>query len=211
MFSTRNYLYVLIISLVVFITANIFETIIDRKTTNPVKLVEKEIVVEYDPLSLEIQKEQIEKLYLKTIIILNDYDEITTIKSTNLQKIISNVYFWSTVKKIDPELILSIIYAESRFNYLETSHAGAVGLMQLIPKYFKESREELFDINLNIKLGIEEFSTYLSQKKNVLFALYRYNGMYKTEYKKTVKVSKESFYYGTIVMDIYYKYKNLIL
>lgn len=68
--------------------------------------------------------------------------------------------------KLNPRLVLAIIYAESAFNPMAKSHADAYGMMQLIPKYgardayqfiYREDRivdpAALYNPEMNIQLG----------------------------------------------------------
>jgi soluble lytic murein transglycosylase len=74
-------------------------------------------------------------------------------------------------KKIDPILILALIRQESAFNPRARSHAGARGLMQLMPATAKRYKRhlkahQLEEPNLNLRIGI----TYLRK------LLKKYNG-----------------------------------
>ena len=78
-------------------------------------------------------------------------------------------YFWEEVASasreasIDPYLVLSVIRQESYFNEGAVSHAGAVGLMQIMPRTGRKlarslgvnsfERRLLFDPGVSIKLG----------------------------------------------------------
>lgn len=90
----------------------------------------------------------------------------------------------SRIYDIDPLLVLAIIKVESGFKPTVRSHAGAIGLMQVMPIVVRavgdevavRSREELFDPTKNILLGIHYF-TFLRDKyrNNVQNALIAYN------------------------------------
>ncbi|MGA1868018.1 MAG: transglycosylase SLT domain-containing protein [bacterium] len=80
--------------------------------------------------------------------------------------------------KISPQLIMAIIHTESSFNPRARSSKGAVGLMQLIPKYGAQdafhfvydnqgipSRKYLYDPENNIELG----TAYLALLQNKHF------------------------------------------
>lgn len=85
---------------------------------------------------------------------------------------------------LDPHLILAIIATESRFNASARSKAGALGLMQAIPRWHPDSlsrtnvkASELYDPHKNIKVGVDIFSKYLKLAGgNITMALQRYNG-----------------------------------
>jgi hypothetical protein len=83
---------------------------------------------------------------------------------------------------MDPHLIFSLIHQESRFYGQAHSHAGAMGLMQLMPATARDlARQERlqnyseFDPETNISLGTRFFSQLLRQYTPDL-ALAAYNG-----------------------------------
>jgi soluble lytic murein transglycosylase len=81
---------------------------------------------------------------------------------------------------IDYRLVLAVIKAESGFNEKAVSQKGAMGLMQLMPSTAEWlngnelSDEELFNPNLNIKLGTA-YLVYLEKKFDFVFAIAAYN------------------------------------
>lgn len=83
---------------------------------------------------------------------------------------------------LDPNLILGIIAKESSFRSKVTSSVGAVGLMQVFPKWHPEkikdfSYEELFETDVNVKIGTKILVEYLAWSKGDLAkALKRYSG-----------------------------------
>lgn len=58
----------------------------------------------------------------------------------------------------DPLFITTVIYRESEYNPFAISSKGAIGLMQLMPKYFDEKSEDIFDIETNIEMGTAELN-----------------------------------------------------
>lgn len=86
---------------------------------------------------------------------------------------------------VDNLLIYSIIKVESNFNEKANSHAEAIGLMQLMENTAVETYEhieaqtvnveELYQPEINIKIGTYYFSTLLNQYNNVGLALAAYN------------------------------------
>ncbi len=82
---------------------------------------------------------------------------------------------------IDPLLLLSLIRQESAFNPEARSHAGATGLMQLMPSTARTirrnvSRRDLERVSHNLKIGIKYFN-YLYKKfdNNLVHTLAAYN------------------------------------
>lgn len=51
------------------------------------------------------------------------------------EKYLSIVVRYAAQYQLDPKLVLAIIYVESAFNPMAKSHAGAYGMMQLVPRY----------------------------------------------------------------------------
>lgn len=103
------------------------------------------------------------------------------------------------IYEVDPELILAVIETESVFNPRAVSHAGAVGLMQLVPTsgaleasklVYGEprllTREELSRPDKNIELG----AAYLR------ILLNRYFGTYTTEPRKRLFLAIASYNCG---------------
>ena len=77
---------------------------------------------------------------------------------------------------VDPELIHSIIKAESNYDSRAVSPKGAVGLMQLMPKVAKEygvknSYDPVENIEAGTKLLRDLFHAY-DQKENLVLAAY---------------------------------------
>ena len=90
----------------------------------------------------------------------------------------------------DVNLILAIMHAESHFNPKAVSSAGAKGLMQVMP-FHNKTNKSLFEIEYNIKLGINIFKNYLdSLKGDTLWAIASYNAGLKAvkEWKQDVEI-----------------------
>ena len=78
-------------------------------------------------------------------------------------------YYWEQIRiaaresKIDPHLVVSVIRQESFFKKNAVSHAGAIGLMQIMPTTGKNiaseiglkpfARHQLFDPHISIRMG----------------------------------------------------------
>lgn len=86
---------------------------------------------------------------------------------------------------LQPELIASIINAESSFNPNATSSKGAVGLMQILPstaiwicnkeKIKYENLQSFYEPELNIKIGCLYFKYLLNKFGDINTALCAYN------------------------------------
>lgn len=91
----------------------------------------------------------------------------------------------SEEKNISPALVASIINAESSFDEKCVSQAGAIGLMQLMPKTAKWMASKigiknytdnmLFDGKINIKIGVAYLSYLIKKFNNIDTALAAYN------------------------------------
>jgi soluble lytic murein transglycosylase len=90
-------------------------------------------------------------------------------------------------KNLNPLLVLSLIRQESAFNPVAKSHAGASGLMQLMPNTARELHstkrkrrnfrvKHLNNPSLNLRLGIKYFKRLLKKfNGNLVYALSAYN------------------------------------
>ena len=86
----------------------------------------------------------------------------------------------ATRAQLSPQLVLSVIEVESRFNTYAISSAGAQGLMQVMPFWKKsigEPHDNLTNAETNLRYGCNILSHYLKiEKGNMTKALARYNG-----------------------------------
>lgn len=96
------------------------------------------------------------------------------------KRLLQTVKHEAAISNLDPQLVLSVITVESRFNKYAVSSAGAIGLMQIMPFWLKQKNHpshDLFDINTNIHLGCSILREYLDRENGDLYyALGRYNG-----------------------------------
>lgn len=103
----------------------------------------------------------------QTMGIISPYDEV--IKSV------------SDSMNVDWLMITAMIAQESEFNPNSKSWAGAVGLMQVIPRFVDVEYEQLYDPVTNINQGVKIFKdhmdhySYLDSTNQVAFALATYN------------------------------------
>lgn len=104
--------------------------------------------------------------------------------SLNLFDLSRHILRLSHSYDLDPLLVLSIIKVESQFRPRVQSHAGAIGLMQVMPIVLREvgddllitQREDLYDPYKNLLLGVH-YLTFLLEKygDNLELALMAYN------------------------------------
>jgi soluble lytic murein transglycosylase len=109
-----------------------------------------------------------------------------------LWEILYPLNHWETIRaeaqrrQLDPFLIASIIRQESGFEPSIVSHAGAVGIMQIMPQEAERiaaaaglpapTRQDLFNPSLNIAIGVAEYAQKLSvMQNNSVLAIAAYN------------------------------------
>lgn len=103
--------------------------------------------------------------------------------------------------RLQPELVLSVIHIESRFDRHAISYAGAVGYMQIMPFWLTELGQQgsnLFAAQTNLRMGCTILRFYLDKERGDMFrALARYNGsLGRSEYPTKVLDILRSRYYA---------------
>ncbi len=83
---------------------------------------------------------------------------------------------------VDPQLVLAVIHVESLFDRFALSHAGARGIMQVMPFWKNEigrADDNLFDLETNLRYGTTILAHYLDiENGDEVGGLARYNGSY---------------------------------
>jgi len=82
---------------------------------------------------------------------------------------------------LDPLLIVAVIAVESRFNPVAQSESGAMGLMQIIPRFHAEKFDalphgSLLDPRANIQVGARILKEYITRGGTEPAGLQLYNG-----------------------------------
>ena len=110
-------------------------------------------------------------IFLKMLILKPDLDP------TLGRTIARHVHYYAALYKRDPDLVLSIIAEESRFNPNAVSTVGAVGLMQVMPQWEKVLgiQGSLKDPEISIKYGLQVLGFYMEMYKDIEMALTAYN------------------------------------
>jgi soluble lytic murein transglycosylase-like protein len=123
----------------------------------------------------------------------------------------------SRKKKLDPYLILAVMFIESSIDPLKESNMGAVGLMQVRYQTWRlqpelqsngvDKKFKLFWVNENIKSGTDVFDKYYTEANRDIFAtLYRYltgsTQFPKDKAQFDVHYANKIFYYTFIIRDI---------
>jgi soluble lytic murein transglycosylase-like protein len=82
---------------------------------------------------------------------------------------------------LDPMLVVAVMAVESRFNPIAQSESGAMGLMQVIPrfhpdKFSDDGKNSIFDPHINIELGAKVLKEYIRRGGTEVAGLQLYNG-----------------------------------
>jgi soluble lytic murein transglycosylase-like protein len=81
---------------------------------------------------------------------------------------------------LDPVLILAVVAIESRFNPIAQSDQGAMGLMQIVPRFHEDklARRDgsVLDPQVNIEVGTQLLREYISRAGTEAAGLQLYNG-----------------------------------
>lgn len=128
------------------------------------------------------------KRHKMTSYLVNNYD----VKEREARILVRSADTNARKYKIDLELLMAIIFVESTYKITAQSNQGAIGLMQVVPKWHLDKIEQygdvsvLYDIRTNIAIGTEILMEYLEKEGNIRQALHRYNG---SKDDKTLKYS----------------------
>lgn len=94
--------------------------------------------------------------------------------------ILKRVHYEAKRVDLPPELVLAVIDVESNFDRFAISHAGAQGLMQIMPFWLEEldrPNDNLMHIETNLRFGCTILRFYYDKERGDLIrALGRYNG-----------------------------------
>lgn len=123
---------------------------------------------------------------------------------------------YSKEYQIPRKLILGIIKKESFFNPFARSKVGALGLMQVFPKYHKEKIEklgikddrEIYHIDINVNLGCQIFREYYTAAKgNLDETFHKY--LSKNASKEARNAYRDAILTSWAMFEMMeYKYKN---
>jgi soluble lytic murein transglycosylase-like protein len=113
--------------------------------------------------------------------------------------------------RLHPALLFAVMKAESSFNPLVVSKAGAVGLMQLVPETaMRHGVQNLYDTNENVAGGARHLRYLLDRfHGNTRLALAAYNaGEGKVDRYKQIPPYKETRHYVQKVLSYYRDYRK---
>ena len=112
---------------------------------------------------------------------------------------------------LHPALLFAVMKAESSFNPIVVSKAGAVGLMQLIPETaMRHGVQNLYDTNENVAGGARHLRYLLDRfHGNMRLALAAYNaGERKVDRYRQIPPYKETRHYVQKVLSYYRDYRK---
>ncbi|UNT58031.1 transglycosylase SLT domain-containing protein [Acinetobacter sp. ASP199] len=111
---------------------------------------------------------------------------------------------------LDPLIVAAVIRQESTYRSQVTSSAGAVGLMQVIPRYWQSTcGNNLYDEAVNIQCGAYILSHYHQSAGDLKKALGYYN-VGPTNYEKNRNMRKQGKRYANQVLNHKKTLKNSI-
>jgi soluble lytic murein transglycosylase-like protein len=95
-------------------------------------------------------------------------------------RLLVTIQYEATRAGLDPQLVLSVITVESRFNKYAISSAGAQGIMQVMPFWLRQIGaydQDLLNVQTNIRFGCTILRHYMQlEHGDTFYALGRYNG-----------------------------------
>lgn len=127
------------------------------------------------------------------------------------QELEEAVAHYARENRLSPALLMAVMKAESGFNPLAISKAGAVGLMQLIPETaIRHGVKNMYDTRDNIAGGARHLRYLLNRfHGNVPFALAAYNaGEGKVDRYRQIPPYKETRVYVKKVIGFYRGYQT---
>ncbi|WP_170940508.1 lytic transglycosylase domain-containing protein [Pseudoalteromonas sp. NBT06-2] len=131
-------------------------------------------------IRVQVIRSIINMCFVGCVLMLFSQGALASYQSEKL-KVMNTIIEKSIAYDLDPIIALSVAKVESNFEGDALSHAGARGVMQIMPATamgeFKVSAAQLYDIAINIDIGIR----YLKQLMNTYdqrldIALSHYNG-----------------------------------
>jgi soluble lytic murein transglycosylase-like protein len=97
------------------------------------------------------------------------------------RELVGTAYREGKVIGVDPLLIIAVMAVESRFNPIAQSDGGAIGLMQVIPRFHADKfnvalGKSVLDPRTNIQLGARVLKEYIRRGGTDMAGLQLYNG-----------------------------------
>lgn len=149
----------------------------------------------------------------------------STVKSSDLMEAVSKVsghsqnsirpavaHIRSSASKyeIPPALLAALIHRESSFKQSARSSSGAVGLTQVMPKYWSRQCDSIWTAKGNIDCGAKILSTYLKSAEGDWKVALAFYNVGPNNYEKSAKMRRVGDNYAKMVMDSQYKIESHI-
>ncbi len=114
-----------------------------------------------------------------------------------VERIVRAAYREARRNELPPTLVLAIIEKESSLKPESVNYYGAMGLMQVVPRFHTdkledvESKEELLTPETNIRVGTQILAEYITSKQgNIPRALKKYSGNARDYFKRVAAYRK---------------------
>jgi len=94
-------------------------------------------------------------------------------------RLLKTVYTEAEIAGLDPQLVLAVIDIESNFDRYALSHAGAQGLMQVMPFWkdvYGRPNDDLYNPLVSLRYGCTILRHYMDKYEDPYDALAAYNG-----------------------------------
>lgn len=94
-------------------------------------------------------------------------------------RLLKSVYTEAEIAGLDPQLVLAVIDIESNFDRYALSHAGAQGLMQVMPFWkdvYGRPNDNLYNPLISLRYGCTILRHYMDRYSDPADALAAYNG-----------------------------------
>ena len=164
-------------------------------------------VIREQKMMLE-QKVSLEMQKLDSSIVINATADIIS-REGNLNSNVALQYSkwifeYAAKYTVDPLLMVSVMFVESRFDYKAISPTGPIGLFQVASKFHRDkaSSAQLFDPKKNIQVGAQILSEYGDLSSSVTETLIRYNGKIKSAPMYAVKVLQNKMKFESEVLAV---------
>jgi hypothetical protein len=189
------------------------------KIINKILLILALVLSLYSVVRLNILNKKIKEVKMELSILLDN--EITTdffikqridlVQNYTKDKVLAvrilkAIKKYSDIYQLDPDLVFSVVFKESCFNYKAVSPKGAIGLMQILPetgelvsKYLGKVFYDLFEIEDNVEIGCAYLSLllqYNNQDVSVVLRKYYAGRFYNTQEAEEYAKSILAFYRG---------------
>lgn len=175
----RKVANVVLVAIMICCLSTLLPENISNAGTTETELVE----VEKTTTETELETEIVEVIELDSDKCTYPSAEDEEVKELLSYEMRLQLHLFNTCKKynVNPFLVIALIERESYYTADAVSKNGAIGMMQLVPKYHKERMErlnchDLFDPFQNITVGVDYLAELFSMSDNTYWVLMAYNG-----------------------------------